>query len=204
MTLYTQAVAPRLGTQDGPGWCLRFTQAVFGAPVRYQSARTAWEGQQHRHPGEAPPRGVAVPIWLDHYGTYGTPPSYGNWGHTAVSLGDGRVLTSPMYQRQGGQAIYPSIEAMQRDLGGTPRYLGWSESMNGLRVATPTASTPIPEEDPMQYIALTGKSGSRRGGLYAVIGRKAIFIGSKIPDGIPTVSDETAIRELQGLIEGLR
>ena len=56
----------------------------------------------------------------------------------------------------------------------------------------------------MQYIALTGKSGSRRGGLYAVIGRKAIFIGSKIPDGIPTVSDETAIRELQGLIEGLR
>lgn len=147
---FAQVVAPRVGIKDGIGWCLRFTQSVFAAPVAHPSARAAWNAQLGKHPGQWPPAGVAVPIWFDHWGTYGTPARYDNWGHVAVSLPDGTILTSPFFQSQGGQARYPNILAMMRDLGGKPRYLGWSEYMNGQRVVRPvTPSKPAPgqEED---------------------------------------------------------
>lgn len=59
------------------------------------------------------------------------------------------------------------------------------------------------EEDEMNYINIQGKAGARRGGAYIVIGREAFFAG-KFVDGIPVISDEGAIAELQKRISGLR
>lgn len=145
--MWEQVSPPRTGQEDGLGWCLRQTQAVFAAPVKYATAREAWDNQVGRHAGELPPRGVSVPIWLDHWGSYGRPAKWGNFGHVATSLPDGRVLTSPLLtkhlnrwdQVKGemvGSAIYPSIQALQKDIGGSPTYLGWSEYMNGKQVVS--------------------------------------------------------------------
>lgn len=155
MTNLKQVTPANLTVKDGLGWCLRFTQSAFGAPVAYSSARTAWSGQKGRHPGENPPKGVSVPIWFDHWGSYGYPAKYGNWGHVAVSLPDGRVFTSPMLASQlsqwdtvknemVGSAIYPSISALQKVIGGSPNYLGWSEFMNDKKVVA-KADDPEPE-----------------------------------------------------------
>lgn len=157
---HRQLVPARMGTRDGLGWCLRFTQSAFGAPVRFNSAREAWDGQQGRHPGQLPPAGVQSIIWFDHVGTYGTPRVKKNWGHVAVALGDGRVLTSPMLSSQLGgdglgQAIYPSIDAMMRALGNAS-YLGYSTHINGLPVIEAITVTPTPgqeeDEDMARYI----------------------------------------------------
>lgn len=152
---YSQSTAPNMGVEDGPGWCLRFAQSAFGAPVQFESARKAWDGQQARH-FDRPPKGVVVPIWFDHWGTYGSPAKYDNWGHVAVSLGDGRVLTSPLLNshlkrwdgakgEMVGSGIYSSIEALQRDLGGSPTYLGWSEYVNGKKIVTRGNPPPTPD-----------------------------------------------------------
>lgn len=169
---FKQIVAARTGARDGLGWCLRHAQSVFGAPVAFDSAREAWDGQKGRHPGEAPPAGRQVTIWFDHTGTYGTPPVRKNWGHACTSLGDGRVLTSPLrYDQLGadgkGVATYPSMLAMMRDLGGNPRYLGWSEYLNGRRIVEPKKAAVTParpskpagqeEEDDMIFIRKSAK-----------------------------------------------
>lgn len=146
MANYTQVTKPNLGVKDGLGWCLRFTQSAFAAPVAYPTARKAWDGQRGRHMGVYPPLGITVPIWLNHWGTYGG--TYGNFGHVAVRLADGRVFTSPMHSGQTnwltgkGSAIYKDIPSLQAALGGSPSYLGWSEYMNGKQIVKVAKATP--------------------------------------------------------------
>lgn len=149
---YTQVTAPNTTVQDGIGWCLRHTQSVFASPVAYPSARKAWDGQKGRHTG-IPPLGISVPIWFDHYGTYGSPAYWDNWGHVATRLPDGRVLTSP-FKSSYGSEIYPDIQSTMDALGGNAKYLGWSEYMNGKQVVkyeatkpNPQPATPAEEED---------------------------------------------------------
>ncbi|WP_300733717.1 hypothetical protein [Pseudomonas sp.] len=191
---YTQLVAPGLDALDGFGWCLRQTQSTFGAPVAFDNARQGWDGQQGRHFGELPPLGIAAPIWLDHYGTYGRPPRYGNWGHVCTRLADGRVLTSPLLNSQlirwdaskgemVGRGIYPSVDALMRDLGGSPKLLGWSEFMNGRRIVKPGSTTPnMPlmgqeEEEDMSAVYVQDKATNGQGSIYRLLadGRKRLI-----------------------------
>lgn len=141
MSAYIQVIAPNLGQKAWAGDCLFFTWAAFGSPpgLGFAFARQAWGGQHGRHPGELPPKGVMVPVWFDHFGTYGRPPEYKNWGHAAVSLGDGRILSSPATANTFGQTIFASIAALERGLNAT--YLGWSECMD---------STPVVKEASIQ------------------------------------------------------
>lgn len=145
MAKYKQLVYPDMGTRDGPGWCLRFTQTAFRAPVAHPTARVAWDHQKGRH-FDTPPLGIRVPIWLDHHGSYGSPPRWDNFGHVAVWLGDGRVLSSPMNAWQGGQVIFGSIREMIAALG-NGKYLGWSEYMNGKQIVEKVQSSK-PESKP--------------------------------------------------------
>lgn len=201
---YKQRVALRSSLKDGLGWCLRYAQSLFGAPVAFDSAREAWDGQKGRHPGEGPPAGVQTLIWFDHTGTYGRPAVKKNWGHVCVALGDGRVLTSPLrsdqVNAQGvGSAIYPSILAMMRDLGGNPRYLGWSEYINGLAVVAPApATTPAKpptgqkEDEDMKVVGyIRDKALGSQGSVYALQenGKKRLI----------KKSEWTALRTLEGL-----
>lgn len=144
---YTQRIAPNLGQKSAAGDCLWFTWQAFGAPpgLGFKFAREAWNGQHGRHPGELPPAGVMVPVWFDHYGTYGEPPEYKNWGHAAVSLGDGRILSSPATADTFGQTIFASIADLERTLRAT--YLGWSECMDATPVVVATITPTGQEED---------------------------------------------------------
>lgn len=151
MSDFTQAIAPNLNQKSGAGDCLWFTWQAFGAPpgLGFTYARQAWDGQHGRHPGEAPPSGVAVPVWFDHYGTYGKPAQYKNWGHAAVSLGDGRILSSPAAAGTFGQTVFGSIAALERAL--NAKYLGWSECMDKTPVVTPTSSAPSGGDTVIHY-----------------------------------------------------
>lgn len=61
------------------------------------------------------------------------------------------------------------------------------------------------QEDEMTLIRIKGKQGARRGGLYAVIGREAVYLGDDkgTTTGVHTVTDEGAIAALQKRISGL-
>ena len=125
MSGWRQVTAPDMTTVDVPGACARFQWKAFGARNGwgFGSATAAWNGQAKKHPGEWPPSGVAVPIWL----SWAKDPN----GHAAISLADGRVLTSPVRGTTEGQEIYPSIQAMMNAFGGGMTYLGWGEQMDG-------------------------------------------------------------------------
>lgn len=135
-------VAPRKNTTDYPGWCLRFAQSFFGAPARYASAWEAWGQQKYRHGPEVPLPNVPVLVWFEHWGNYGSPPTYGNWGHVAIHVPGDAVYTSPLGGSARGQGRYASIADMARHI--NVRYVGWSEDINGLRVAQ---STTVEEDD---------------------------------------------------------
>ena len=127
----TQLVTPNLSTQDNAGFCLRFTQTVWGAPVRYATAWEAWEATQLKHSvTENLPTDVGVLVWLDHYGTYGG--VTGQYGHVVSWIPGKGYLSSPT--NGYGQKWLGSIEEVERAYNAV--YVGWSEDINGLQVAT--------------------------------------------------------------------
>jgi hypothetical protein len=127
---WTQLVQPSI-VSDNAGLCLRFVQSVYGAPVKYASAWDAWRATSLKHENRDLP-GVSVPVWFSHFGTYGTPPTYANWGHVVAWFPDrGQFLSSP---GQGyGHEWLASIEAVERRFSSS--FVGWSEDINGLQVA---------------------------------------------------------------------
>jgi hypothetical protein len=127
----TQLVTPNLSTQDNAGFCLRFTQTVWGAPVRYATAWEAWEATQLKHSvTENLPTDVGVLVWLDHYGTYGG--VTGQYGHVVSWIPGKGYLSSPT--NGYGQKWLGSKEEVERAYNAV--YVGWSEDINGLQVAT--------------------------------------------------------------------
>lgn len=136
---FRQLVSPNLGVVDGAGWCLRFTQSVWGAPARYESAWYAWTATQKKHSAAEPlPEDAGVVVWFSHYGTYGNPPRYDNWGHVVSWIPGSGFLSSPTSGT--GQKWLATIQDVERTFNST--YVGWSEDINGLQVAeyydTPT------------------------------------------------------------------
>jgi hypothetical protein len=144
-----QLVNPRLDTKDEVGYCLRFVQAVYGAKARYKSAWDAWEATKLKHGGEMPD--VSVPVWFSHYGTYGEHghQSYGNWGHVVAYVPGRGFLSSP--GSGYGQKWLSSIKEIERFY--NAKYVGWSEDINGLRVAEYTNNpTPTQKDDELMKI----------------------------------------------------
>jgi hypothetical protein len=139
--MYNQIVTPNLNVTDGAGWCLRFTQSVWGAPVRYNSAWDAWNATQHKHgTGEALPEDASTVVWFSHYGRYGTPPTYANWGHVVTWVPGRGFLSSP--GSGYGQQWFNSTTEVENYF--NAGYVGWSEDLNGLRLIEPGA-TPTPK-----------------------------------------------------------
>ena len=135
----SQLVSPITSTTDSAGFCLRFTQTVWGAPVRYATAWQAWENTQIQHsPAENIPTDVGVVVWFDHWGTYGG--EYGQYGHVVSWVPGVGYLSSPLGGY--GQKWLGSIEEVERAYNCT--YVGRSEDINGLRVAGVNDSQPTP------------------------------------------------------------
>lgn len=137
-------VPPRLGTTDRPGMCLQFAQSFFGAPVRHRSAWHAWLAQKLRHGPEVPLPDVPVLLWFEHWGAYddGNGPydghpvgESGNWGDVRIHVPGDAIYGAPITGHREGQSRVAYISDIERGIGAT--YVGWSEDINGLRVAEP-------------------------------------------------------------------
>lgn len=124
------APAPRLWF----GLCLKFVRTALGIPAVYPSAIAAWNGAEKRHTGNGtPPAGTPV-FWAG-----------GTYGHIALSVGGGRVLSTDILRR--GKVDEVAIGTIQARWGLT--YLGWTEDLNGRPVDFPGWSPPnIPPNPP--------------------------------------------------------
>lgn len=102
------------------GDCLENVRKGYGIAAKYLDAWAAWEATD-KHT-EALPVGVAVPAFFSYDG-----PSN---GHIGVSLGNGQFWSDGI--------VYASIAAFEAEH--TPRYVGWSTSVDGVAVAESVAA----------------------------------------------------------------
>lgn len=153
---WIQNAAPNLGTQDNPGWCLRFIQSVYGSPVAYPSATAAWNATGQKY-GTRDMPSVSVPVWFSCVLDLGDGQGPVDWGHVAAWIPErGQFLSSPLYWSQGyGQSWVNSLEEFERILGAS--YVGYSADLNGLQIATYTDDGPAPEPAPQRtYTVVPG------------------------------------------------
>lgn len=116
--------------KDFHALCLQFTRLCFNIPAKYASAKDAWAGAKYKHPvsqGGAIPAGV--PLFWD---------TKSKWDHIALSIGDGKCLSTDI-KRRGKVDVVP-ISTVTKAWG---PFLGWSEDLNGVRVYSAPARPPI-------------------------------------------------------------
>lgn len=153
---YTALVPPRPWVVDRPGLCLRYAQSFFGAPVAHRSALDAWDATVYRHGPDEPIPDVPVILWYSHVGAYddGNGPYRGvpvgglaDWGHVTPIVPGVGIYSSPANPYGGASFdVYGTIAEVEQAFNAT--YLGWSEDINGLRVAMPGPTiTPHDEEE---------------------------------------------------------
>jgi hypothetical protein len=117
---------PNLNVQAKAGWCLWYVQEALGVPHLYKSA---WEAYQHttrKRGGTAPNGGI---IWFEHWGTYGTPPTYGNWGHVVFKWNN-KFYSSPA--KGFGFDTYGTVQQIEKVY--NSKYIGWSEDISGVNI----------------------------------------------------------------------
>ena len=148
---WTQTASVNTGVQDRAGWCLRFVQSVFNAPVKHPSAWAAWNATTLKHQDRNFPT-VAVPVWFSHMGNYDGS-GMKNWGHVVAYIPGAGFLSSP--GSGYGQRWFGSVEEIERFFRCT--FVGWSEDINTLQVATWTEDkTPKPEPTVRTYTVVPG------------------------------------------------
>jgi hypothetical protein len=146
--LYEALETPDLSVTDSAGMCLRFTQSVWGSPVKYPNAWQAWEATQFKHGvAESLPNVPAI-IWFSHFASYQG--KYDNWGHVVTYVPSKGFLSSPA--TGNGQLWLSSISEVEKTF--NAKYVGWSEDINGLRVLSPSnVPQPKREEKMLSFIA---------------------------------------------------
>lgn len=113
--------------------CLGNVQSGFGIAGKYPTAWDAWlHTQQHTDPI---PTGVDVPVFFSYSASIDGITK--NWGHIGVSLANGRFWSDGI--------IYPSIQAYTSTH--LPKYVGWGESVNDVKVIKQGGEMPIPDAD---------------------------------------------------------
>lgn len=105
------------------GLCLRHVRLWFGIAAKYPSAIEAWEGAggaggDATHTVLDAPPGVPM-FWRG-----------GRFGHIALSAGDGMIYTTDLPQRGRTGLVKASLVEERWNY----KYLGWSETLNGVRV----------------------------------------------------------------------
>lgn len=145
------------------GYCLVNTR-VGGVPDIPSKYQTAHEAQLHTtlHPG-TPPSGVWVPVFFDFYATIDG--VYKNWGHVGWYK-DGVFYSDGV--RYASIAAYEAHHA--------PRYRGWGETLNGVRiiewVADPVPAPSVPASgtlhlDKGTITSTFDHNGNKVGSIYA-------------------------------------
>lgn len=171
MAKYSQLVKPNLKVTADAGLCLQFARKVYGAPAIYPSAWEAWKKAPGRHSGKHPSN-VSVPVWFSHYGTYGKPPRYANWGHVVAYVPGKGYLSSPGSGH--GQRWFKTIAEIERYF--NCKYVGWSEGINGVRVVKTATPASNDRSKPVAYVS-GWKSASNTKSLQKIVeGRTFLHI----------------------------
>lgn len=112
-----------LGGSNTPRMCLHYVRTWLNAPGGAPTASAAWAiaKQKHRRDYNAP-AGV---------------PAYFSPNHVALSIGDGKIISTD-WPRVGhvGQTTIRTLEKRW-----SHRYLGWTEDINGVRIANVGAAS---------------------------------------------------------------
>lgn len=119
------------------GWCLLYVQTAFSAGWSGATALDGWNMSAGKHQDRNLPSGVFVPIWFNHWGTYGG--VYKNWGHCAIYK-DGKIWSSPLSHKPYAD-IFGSIGEIEQRF--NAKYIGWTEFVGNARVLKP-APAPAP------------------------------------------------------------
>lgn len=104
-------------------------------------------------------QGVSFPLYFSHMGTYGNPPTYGNWGHVVAYIPGIGYLSSP---GEGyGQEVLQSIDEIEARF--SCKFVGWAEALNDMQVILHTpdpapAPEPAPEPSQRVYVVQPGDS----------------------------------------------
>lgn len=109
-------------------FCLRNVRLGYGIGPKYPDAAIAWKHTQ-QHKDRNIPKGVDVPLFYKW-----TP-----WGHINVRLADGRVWSDGR--------IYANLASYEKAAKNV-KYLGWGESVNGVRVIKRSAAKPVAKPKP--------------------------------------------------------
>ena len=157
--MWKQVSNPRDDITSAPGWCLWFAQEVWQVPHQFATAWQAWQATQFKHEDRNLPN-VSVPVWFDHWGTYGDPPRYGQYGHVVQYFPGRGFLSSP--GRTYGQEWLATIEEVERRFNST--FVGWSEDMQpGIQVVKQIIE-PVEDEDMAQGAFFKVKPGGKDAG----------------------------------------
>lgn len=114
------------GRKDG--FCLQNVRLGYGIGSKYDNATQAWNNTQ-QHKDRNVPAGVDVPLFY-YYKT-----KNGNEGHINVRLANGKVWSD-------GE-IFGSIGEYEAKR--APDFIGWGESINGVRVVEHVPDPPKPQ-----------------------------------------------------------
>jgi hypothetical protein len=156
--MWVQVSVPRDDVKSDAGWCLWFTQEVWSVPHQFPTAWVAWQNTQFKRVNRNLPN-VCVPVWFDHWGTYGG--VYGQYGHVVTYFPGRGYLSSP--GRGFGQQWLATIEEVERMFNST--FVGWSEDMQpGVRVVEEVPDSEI--EDMAIGAFFRVADGANKGGIF--------------------------------------
>lgn len=116
--------------------CLKNVRLGYGIASKWEYARQDWDNNVAKHADQNFPAGVAVPVYFSWVGTLDGVKR--DWGHVAVRLPDGRIWTDGKY--------YANVGELSKNYISGGAYLGWGESVNGVRVVEFVPDPP--KEDP--------------------------------------------------------
>lgn len=127
--MYEQITSINYNIPYTGGLCEKYVENTAGQNGVFPTAHAAWQAHPD-HLNGLIPSGVKVAL---HFTLSKNPD-----GHTAVSLGDGRIASSTQSGTHATPYIHPSladlIEVYSNPTNGTCTYIGWSEYIGKLKV----------------------------------------------------------------------
>ncbi len=147
-----QLVQPNLTIVGKPGYCLAYTEDVYGTPHLYANATEGWQQAQFKHTDQ-PPAGLSVPLWF----SFDDPD-----GHVCVWANNQVYSTTAQ-----GMKTFANVQALLNYMNnGTVNehmvYLGWSEDLATVRIV---------EESPVEKVDLS----AARIFAYFILGRNGVY-----------------------------
>ncbi len=180
-------------------FCLANVTQGYGIPNKYGSAWEAWQHTEQHENGA--PLGVDVPVYFSYTATIDGINK--NWGHIGVRLANGKFWSDGM--------VYNSIGVYTA--GHSPKYVGWGESVNGVKVIKEQDVKTNRTEAILLYRSLLGIhspteaqkrswTGRNLGELLTAIMKDKRYL-ARLKGGDPTSNDEAVKKSLKDKIMGL-